>query len=121
MNNKDNDDKKIILNNIENKNNNLLIFTIKSIIIFILIASSIGSMIPRVRETERNKLIFLSFIQNPYVLWKISLIEEGNGDMIKAKLYIDAAIGLLEMNGASDKIINRYQERINYLNSKINK
>ena len=73
---------------------------------------------PWIPETERNKLILLSFFQNPYVLWKLSVIEEENGNVKAATSYMEAAIGLMEMNGASDRALEKYQERLEKINSK---
>jgi len=97
------------------------IFILKTVIVTIAITISISNLLPelpRISETERNKLILVSLVQNPYVLWKLSIIEEGKGNNIKASTYIEAAIGLMEMNGASDKSLRKYQERLEKINSK---
>ena len=97
------------------------IFILKTGIVTIAITFLINNLLPelpKIPETERNKLILLSLVQNPYVLWKLSIIEEEKGNNIKAATYIEAAIGLMEMNGASDKSLRKYQERLEKINSK---
>jgi hypothetical protein len=73
---------------------------------------------PKIPETQRNKLILLSLVQNPDVLWKLSIMEEEKGNNKNAVTYIEAAIGLMEMYGASDQSLRKYQERLEKINSK---
>lgn len=97
-------------------------FLIKTIIICVTVAISIGilvSSIPKIPETEQNKLIWIGFIQNPNVLWKLSILEEQKGNFKKAINYMELAIGLMEMNGASEKYLNKYEQRLKLLESKI--
>jgi hypothetical protein len=93
----------------------LLPFILKTSVVFFFIAATIFTVVPKYRETERNKLILISFIQNPYVLWELSLIEERGGNNAKAVVYLEAAIGLLEMNGATEKALLKYQNKLNTL------
>ena len=99
-------------------------FILKTAIVTIAITLSISYLLPempkmpKIPETQRNKLILLSFVQNPYVLWKLSIMEEEKGNYKKAVTYIEAAIGLMEMNGASDQSLRKYQERLEKINSK---
>ena len=96
-------------------------FILKTVIVVTAITLTASSMIPEmpwIPETERNKLILLSFIQNPDVLWKLSVMEQENGNVKAATSYMEAAIGLMEMNGASDKSLKKYQERLEKINSK---
>ena len=46
------------------------------------------------------------------------MIEEENGNVKAATSYMEAAIGLMEMNGASDRALEKYQERLEKINSK---
>lgn len=41
--------------------------------------------------------------------------RRGKGNVKNASSLIEAAIGLLEMNGASDKSLKKYQERLEKL------
>lgn len=96
-------------------------FILKTAIVTIAITLSISYLLPempRIPETERNKLILLSLVQNPNILWKLSIMEEEKGNNKKAVTYIEAAIGLMEMNGASDQSLRKYQERLEKINSK---
>jgi hypothetical protein len=99
-------------------------FITKTAIIAAAVVFSLGyiipdfSKLPRIKNNERNNLILLSFIQNPHVLWKLSLLEEEKGKRESAIKYMEAAIGLLEMHGASDATIKKYQDRIGALKSK---
>jgi len=96
-------------------------FIIKTVVVVAAITISLSLLtpeMPKVPETERNKLILLGFVQNPYVLWRLSAIEEEKGKLKNSITYIEAAIGLMEMNGASEKGIRKYKERLEELNSK---
>jgi hypothetical protein len=104
-----------------NSSNGITNFIIKTVIISISIIITINYVIPeipKVPETERNKLILLSFVQNPYVLWRLSEIEQEKGNIKKATSYLEAAIGLMEMNGASDQSLKKYRDRLEKINSK---
>ena len=93
-------------------------FIIKTAIVSTAIVLSLGALlpdIPKIPETERNKLIALSFIQNPNILWKLSSLEIVRGKKENAISCLEAAIGLLEMHGASEKIIKKYQDQIDAL------
>jgi len=93
-------------------------FIVKTAVVSIAIVLSLGALLPdapRIPETDRNKLILLSFIQNPNVLWKLSSLEVARGKKDNAISYLEAAIGLIEMHGGSEKAIIRYQEQIDVL------
>lgn len=66
-------------------------------------------------ETEKNKLIAISFVQNPRVLWLLSEKEEQEQKVGVAIRYMEAAIGLLEMHGANQVVVRMYQERLDSL------
>ena len=96
-------------------------FILKTVTVTIAITLSISYLLPempKIPETQRNKLILLSFVQNPDVLWKLSIMEEEKGNNKNAVTFMEAAIGLMEMNGASDQSIRKYQERLEKINSK---
>lgn len=92
-------------------------FLIKLASISVAVVLVVGFLAPNFPETQRNKLVLLGLVQNPYVLLELSQLEEHRGRLDKAVLYTSAAIGLLEMHGASDKVIARYQLRVKHLNS----
>ena len=97
-------------------------FAIKSLILSLAIVFCFNALvpdIPKIPETERNKLILLSFIQNPYVLWKLSEFEETKGNIENASKFIEAAIALMEMHGATDKSLNKYQEKLKKLKNTV--
>jgi hypothetical protein len=93
----------------------LVPFIIKTTILFLFIGATIITIFPKYRETERNKLILISFIQNPYTLSELSYIEERGGNNAKAVVYLEAAIGLLEMNGATEKALLKYKNKLDTL------
>jgi hypothetical protein len=97
----------------------LLPFILKTAVVFFFIAATIMTVVPKYRETERNKLILISFIQNPYVLSELSYIEERGGNNAKAVVYLEAAIGLLEMNGATEKALLKYKNKLDTLKNSI--
>jgi len=71
-------------------------FIIKTVIVSMATVLSLSALlpdIPRIPETERNKLILLGLIQNPNVLWKLSELEEAKGKYTNSITYMEAAIG----------------------------
>lgn len=70
-------------------------------------------------EREKNQIFLTSLVSNPVALYKFSEIDEKNGKMNKAIHDIEMAIGLLEMHGAHASVIERYQERLQQLRSRI--
>ena len=97
---------------------NFIFKTVVVVTAITLTLSILAPEMPKVPETERNKLILLGFVQNPYVLWRLSAIEEEKGRTKKSIIYIEAAIGLMEMNGSSDKALKKYKQKLEELNSK---
>jgi hypothetical protein len=96
-------------------------FIIKTFVIVFSVTFALSALIPelpKIPETERNKLLLLSFIQSPYVLWRLSVIEEEKGDIKNAITFMEAAISLMEMNGASDSSIKKYHDRLSKLTKK---
>ncbi len=96
-------------------------FIVKTFIIVFSVTFAFSALVPefpKIPETERNKLLLLSFIQSPYVLWRLSLIEEDKGDVKNAITFMEAAISLMEMNGASDGSIKKYHDRLSMLTKK---
>jgi len=95
--------------------NNLLLFILKSII-FVLSIYFVSLIIvpsfPKIPDNERNRLLIVSFIQNPHILYKLSVLKEDAGDISNSILFMESAIGLLEMNGASNSVIERYNKRL---------
>lgn len=79
--------------------------------------SALNKSISNALGKEKNKIILLSFIQNPVALYKLSEFDEKDGKTAKAIQEVELAIGLLEMHGASSATISKYQERISYLKS----
>jgi hypothetical protein len=95
-------------------------FILKTIIIvfaFVFALNAVIPDIPKIPETQRNKLILLSFIQSPYVLLKLSDFEKDKGNLKDATILMEAAISLMEMHGASEKSIKKYQDKLSELNS----
>ena len=93
-------------------------FIIKTAVVSIATVLSLAALlpdVPRIPETDKNKLILLSFIQNPNVLWKLSSLEAARGKKDNAISYLEAAIGLIEMHGGSEKAIKKYQDQIEIL------
>jgi len=68
---------------------------------------------------KQNQFYFLGLIQNPAAFYRSSEIHEANGRFDKAIRDMDLAIGLLEMNGANQTVIERYTKRISNLRKQI--
>lgn len=107
------------LNNTEMSNlNTFLLFILKAIIVTIsiyLLTLFMFPSIPKIPDNERNRLLLVSFIQNPYVLFRLSVLKEESGDIETSILLIESAIGLLEMNGANNSVVERYKKRLDFL------
>jgi len=107
-----------------NLSHGITAFVVKTIVVSLAVVISLNALIanipdiPKIPENEQNKLILLSFIQSPYVLWRLSELEEAKGKSENASKYIETAIGLMEMHGSSEKYIERYRDRLKKLNSK---
>lgn len=94
---------------------NIVLFIFKVIISTFIFIYFINTLIPAIPETERNKLIATSFIQNPVILWKLSENSEKRGNYESSILYMESAIGLIEMNCGRDNYLERYKTRLEYL------
>lgn len=111
-------------------------FVIKASIIFILIVIASGYIIQEIHAwkysvmsyfpkeinhipKEKNRVLLLSFIQNPAALDKLSMLDEKDGNLENAITELELAIGLLEMHGARQEVIDRYEVKLRVLNSKM--
>lgn len=100
----------------------LLLFVYKVVALFVLSGIFFIVMLPDLDEVkfsltkifkeEKTKILMLSFIQNPAVLYKLSEIEERKGSIRSAIRDVELAIGLLEMHGADRQIVERYSDRV---------
>ena len=98
-------------------------FFVKSLIVVAMIFGGIYFLIPDARvfkglETDQNKYIALTLIQNPRILWKMSETDESKGNLPNAIRDMEAAIGLLEMHGARLEVLQIYQNRLQALENK---
>jgi hypothetical protein len=110
--------------NIKDQIQSILSFFIKTTFLLLAFVLSVLILAPdfdnlRKLETEQNKLLALSFIQNPRVFWKLSENHESKGKIDNAIRDIELAIGLLEMHGANNEIKKIYTDRLIYLQGKI--
>ena len=100
-------------------------FFVKSLIVVAMIFGGIYFLIPDTRvfkglETDQNKYIALTLIQNPRILWKMSETDESKGNLPNAIRDMEVAIGLLEMHGARLEVLQIYQNRLQALENKKN-
>jgi hypothetical protein len=118
----------------ENKNT-FVEFFIKTLIFFVFTTLFLAFFVPEIDlsekfrffkkeiskpfKDERTQLHLLSFIQNPAVLYKTSVMDEEEGKLKEAVRDMELAIGLLEMHGASSSVLARYNERLLKLKNKI--
>jgi len=98
-------------------------FFVKSLIVVAMIFGGIYFLIPDARvfkglETDQNKYITLTLIQNPRILWKMSETDESKGNLPNAIRDMEVAIGLLEMHGARLEVLQIYQNRLQALENK---
>ena len=100
-------------------------FFVKSLIVVAMIFGGIYFLIPDAKvfkglETDQNKYIDLTLIQNPRILWKMSETDESKGNLPNAIRDMEVAIGLLEMHGARLEVLQTYQNRLQTLENKKN-
>jgi len=100
-------------------------FFVKSLIVVAMIFGGMYFLIPDARvfkglETDQNKYIALTLIQNPRILWKMSETDESKGNLPNAIRDMEVAIGLLEMHGARLEVLQTYQNRLQALENKKN-
>ena len=100
-------------------------FFVKSLIVVAMIFGGIYFLIPDAKvfkglETDQNKYIALTLIQNPGILWKMSETDESKGNLQNAIRDMEVAIGLLEMHGARLEVLQTYQNRLQTLENKKN-
>ena len=100
-------------------------FFVKSLIAVAMIFGGIYFLIPDAKvfkglETDQNKYIALTLIQNPRILWKMSETDESKGNLQNAIRDMEVAIGLLEMHGARLEVLQTYQNRLQALENKKN-
>ena len=98
-------------------------FFVKSLIVVAMIFGGMYFLIPDARvfkglETDQNKYIALTLIQNPRILWKMSETDESKGNLPNAIRDMEVAIGLLEMHGARLEVLQTYQNRLKALENK---
>ena len=98
-------------------------FFVKSLIVVAMIFGGIYLLIPDAKvfkglETDQNKYIALTLIQNPRILWKMSETDERKGNLPNAIRDMEVAIGLLEMHGARLEVLQIYQNRLQALENK---
>lgn len=98
-------------------------FFVKSLIVVAMIFGGIYFLIPDAKvfkglETDQNKYIALTLIQNPRILWKMSETDESKGNLPNAIRDMEVAIGLLEMHGARLEVLQIYQNRLQALENK---
>lgn len=96
-------------------------FVVKSIVVSLSLVASLTFLmpeLPKIPETEQNKLLLLSFINNPYVLWRLSELQEEKSKKDNAIQYMEAALGLMEMHNASEKSQQKYRDRLERLKAK---
>ena len=98
-------------------------FFVKSLIVVAMIFGGIYFLIPDARvfkglETDQNKYIALTLIQNPRILWKMSETDESKGNLPNAIRDMEVVIGLLEMHGARLEVLQIYQNRLQALENK---
>lgn len=98
-------------------------FFVKSLIVVAMIFGGMYFLIPDAKvfkglETDQNKYIALTLIQNPRILWKMSETDESKGNLQNAIRDMEVAIGLLEMHGARLEVLQTYQNRLQALENK---
>lgn len=70
-------------------------------------------------ENDRSRLRLAGFLsRNPYVHYRVSVLEENAGRLDRAIEEVELALGLFELSPANNLAKDKYQRRLNELNSK---
>lgn len=117
----------------QNSRSSVLNFTLKIGVIFLLFSILIDIIFPdysdiqnfiasknkivadRINE-KQNQFYLLGLIQNPIALYKSSEVHENSGRLDKAIRDMELALGLLEMHGSNQILIEKFKTRLNSLN-----
>jgi hypothetical protein len=78
------------------------------------IASKNKIVADRINE-KQNQFYLLGLIQNPVALYKSSEVHENNGRLDNAIRDMELALGLLEMHGSNQILIEKFKTRLNSL------
>jgi hypothetical protein len=87
---------------------------------------SVERLLTRLRQqmeselgTDRNRIRLVGFLtHNPYVHYKVSLLEEQKGNLEAAVEEIEMALGLFDMGPPNNPARERYAKRLNELRLK---
>ena len=105
----------------------LLAFTVRALVVVMLIAIAIAALIPDIagplkrelrREEARIRISGL-LTSNPYVHMRVSQIREQKGDLQGALDELELAIGLFELHGSDKAARERYVARRDELKKKL--
>jgi hypothetical protein len=78
-----------------------------------------GERINTELQNDRSRLRLAGFLsRNPYVHYRISVLEENAGRLDRAIEEIELALGLFELSPANNPARGKYQQRLNELNNK---
>lgn len=78
-----------------------------------------GERISTELENDRSRLRLAGFLsRNPYVHYRVSVLEENAGRLDRAIEEIELALGLFELSPANNPARDKYQRRLNELNRK---
>ncbi len=102
------------------------IFAIKTATFMLMLGVLVSFLMPDIEglagtirgvllKKEKDKILLISFIQNPAALYRISELEEKEGKLESAITWLEMGIGLLEMHTASPLVISRYSDRLKRL------
>jgi len=70
-------------------------------------------------ENDKNRLRLAGFLsRNPYVHYRMSVLEENAGQLDRAIEEIELALGLFELSPHGNPAREKYQRRLNELNKK---
>jgi hypothetical protein len=107
----------------QTKNKTETSFVTKVIVIAVAVGALLTFLMPNTDKLSRfdtpaNRLVALSFVQNPEALYMISEMRESDNRIDLAIREMRLAIGLLEMHNADAAILRRYRERLHLLSNK---
>ena len=98
-------------------------FVTKVIVIAVAVGGLISFLTPNTDKLSRfdtpvNRLVALSFVQNPEAFYMISELRESENRIDLAIREMRLAMGLLEMHNADAVVLKRYRDRLDKLNEK---
>lgn len=100
----------------------VLLFLVKTLVVCVAVVITVRAItpeLPKIEDTPKNRLLLIGLINNPYVLTKLSLLQEESGSLEKALMLAEAALSLQQLHNSNERTYSEYAKRIHDLREKL--